>query len=126
MTRRSNFDSGHNRNEYRFDHEDGPNQIGEHRINAYHPSYSEHHPVSWITYDQYDNDTTPTIDITYFKSNDEGKGHGKAIMQHLYDFYPKHFINWGHVVHPAAEHLASQFEEHNFHRTAYYVEGGYN
>jgi hypothetical protein len=77
--------------------------------------------VASVSYDKYDNDNVPTIDITYLKSNDEGKGHGRAIMQYLYDFYPNHFINWGAVVHPAAEHLASQFEEHNYSRTAYYT-----
>jgi len=122
MSRRKNFDSGHGRNEYRFDHEDGPNQVGDHRLNAYHPSYSDDYPVSWVSYDRYDDDYQPTIDVTYFKSNDEGKGHGRAVMQHLYDFYPKHFINWGHTIHPAAEHLASQFEEHNYDRTAYYTD----
>lgn len=122
MARRSHFDSGHNRQEYRFDHEDRPNQVGDHRINAYHPSYDKHYPAAWVTYDRYDNDTVPTIDVTYLQSNDEGKGHGRAVMQHLYDFYPDHFINWGHTVHPAATHLASQFEGHNYNRTAYYTD----
>jgi GNAT superfamily N-acetyltransferase len=85
-----------------------------------------------VSFDHY---TDPTMDrpsrieVDYLKSHREGQGHAKALMQHVYDRYPKSFIDWGLTIHPAATHLASQFEDKYYDRTAYepnhdeYVEG---
>lgn len=66
-----------------------------------------------------DDDGNSQIDIDYLKSHREGKGNAKALMQHVYDRYPKSFINWGLTIHPAATNLASQFEDKYPTRTAY-------
>lgn len=63
--------------------------------------------------------TKPTIEIDYLKSNREGRGHAKTLMQHMYDRYPKSFIDWGLTIHPAATHLAEHFENKYYNRTAY-------
>ena len=83
-----------------------------------------------VSFDNYINDDgNSQIDIDYLKSHHEGKGHAKALMQHLYDRYPNSNINWGLTIHPAATHLASQFEDTYPNRTDYeqnhdeYVEG---
>jgi len=83
-----------------------------------------------VSFDNYTNDDgNSQIDIDYLKSHHEGKGHAKALMQHLYDRYPNSNINWGLTIHPAATHLASQFEDAYPNRTDYeqnhdeYVEG---
>jgi predicted GNAT family acetyltransferase len=83
-----------------------------------------------VSFDNYTNDDgNSQIDIDYLKSHHEGKGHAKALMQHLYDRYPNSNINWGLTIHPAATHLASQFEGTYPNRTDYeqnhdeYVEG---
>jgi GNAT superfamily N-acetyltransferase len=59
------------------------------------------------------------IDITYIRSPYSGQGHAKALMQHMYDRYPKSFINWGMTIHPAATHLAKHFEDKYYNRTSY-------
>lgn len=73
-----------------------------------------------VSFEHHTNDDgNSQIDIDYLKSPREGKGHAKALMQHVYDRYPKSFINWGKTIHPAATHLASQFEDKYYNRTAY-------
>ena len=75
-----------------------------------------------VSFDHY---TDPTMDrpsrieVDYLKSHREGQGHAKALMQHVYNRYPKSFIDWGLTIHPAATHLASQFEDKYYDRTAY-------
>lgn len=73
-----------------------------------------------VSYEHHTNDEgNSQIDIDYLKSPREGKGHAKALMQHMYDRYPKSFIDWGKTIHPAATHLASQFEDKYYSRTNY-------
>lgn len=45
-------------------------------------------------------------------------------MQHMYDRYPKSFIDWGQTIHPAATHLAEDFENKYYDRTAYQQDDG--
>lgn len=74
-------------------------------------------------------DRPSRIDVDYLKSHREGQGHAKALMEHMYQRYPKSFIDWGLTIHPAATHLAQQFENKYYDRTAYepnddeYVDG---
>lgn len=73
-----------------------------------------------VSFENHTNDDgNSQIDIDYLKSHQEGKGHAKALMQHLYDRYPKSSINWGLTIHPAATHLAEQFEDKYYRRTSY-------
>jgi len=67
-------------------------------------------------------DLPSRIEVGYLKSNREGKGHAKALMQHLYDRYPKSHIDWGLTIHPAATHLAEGFENKYYDRTSYQPE----
>ena len=75
--------------------------------------------VSFDHYTDPNMDRPSRIEVDYLKSHHEGKGHAKALMQHVYDRYPKSFIDWGRTIHPASTHLASQFEDKYYDRTAY-------
>lgn len=78
--------------------------------------------VANITYDHYtepDDDPSSRIEVEYLKSHEEGKGNARRLMQHLYDRYPKSFIDWGRTIHPASTHLAEEFEDKYYNRTAY-------
>jgi hypothetical protein len=78
--------------------------------------------LATVTYDHHTDktmDRPSRIEVDYLKSPREGQGHAKALMQHMYDRYPKSFIDWGQTIHPAATHLASQFETKHYDRTAY-------
>lgn len=76
-----------------------------------------------LEYDHYtdadDEDMPSRIEASYLRSPDEGKGHARKMMQHLYDRYPKSFIDWGRTIHPASTHLAEEFETKYYNRTAY-------
>lgn len=64
-------------------------------------------------------DRPSRIEVDYLKSHQEGKGHARALMQRLYDRYPKSFVDWGLTIKPAATHLAQNFENRYYDRTAY-------
>ena len=122
MTRRSHFDSGHNRPEYRFTDELHDPDTGLRKMSAFHPDFKSDFPAAEVTYSEYRDDyDEPTIEVDYLKSHDEGKGHAKALMEHMYQTKP-HFINWGHTISPASTHLANQFEDKYYNRTAYYTD----
>lgn len=78
----------------------------------------------------YSHHTDPTydrpsrIEIGYLKSNREGQGNAKELMQRLYDRYPKSFIDWGFTISPAATHLAEHFENKYYDRTSYEPDDG--
>jgi len=82
-------------------------------------------PVAHVDYSTYkddygfDSDMEDRLDVDYLKSHEEGKGHARATMEELYKRYPKHFIDWGHTISPASEHLAQDFEDRYYNRTAY-------
>lgn len=77
-----------------------------------HPAYDAEYPAARVTYQEYKDDYgSPMIDVEYLKSHEEGKGYAKALMEGLYSKYPKHHINWGLTIKPAATHLAEQFDE---------------
>lgn len=59
------------------------------------------------------------IRVNFLKSNREGEGHGKRIMQHLYDRYPKSPIDWGSTIKPASTHMAKQFQSKYPDRTSF-------
>lgn len=123
MSRRQHFDSGHNKPEHSFELLDkGDEYAGSERYKMLmHTSDYEGMPVASVTYDTYENEyTRPTLEVSYLKSHLEGKGHAKALMQHIYDQYPKHYIDWGHTISPASTHLAQQFEDKYYNRTGYY------
>ena len=49
--------------------------------------------------------------IEYLKSNDEGKGHMTTLLDHFYQRNPDSHFDWGHITHPASEHLFFKFRE---------------
>jgi hypothetical protein len=109
MSRREHFDGGHGKPEHNLVHEvTDPDQ----HLSLIHPAYSQDYPAAKVTYQEYEDDSgSPTIDVDYLKSHDEGKGYAKTLMEGLYNKYPKHHINWGLTIKPAATHLAEQFDE---------------
>ena len=122
MSRREHFDNGHQKPEHTFEIEDrGPDYTWDDRYKMMLHT-PERRQVADVTYGIYDNDRTPTIDVSYLKSHEEGKGYARRLMQNLYDTYPKHFINWGQTISPASTHLAQQFEDKYYNRTAYYTD----
>lgn len=77
---------------------------------------------AWVSFSHYNDplmDPPSRIEVEYLKSHEEGKGHARRLMQHLYDRYPKSFIDWGRTIHPASTHLANEFEDKYYNRTAY-------
>jgi hypothetical protein len=64
-------------------------------------------------------DTVGTVKVDFLKSRDEGKGHAKALMNHLYSLYPNHTIAWGRTLNAASEHLAENASRRHG-RTTYY------
>lgn len=117
MSRRNHFDSGHGKPEHTFEVEDRGEDWGDERykmaLNT--PDFSH---AATVTYDIY-HDPHPTLEVSYLKSHIEGKGHARKLMENLYQKYPKHFIDWGLTISPASAHLASQFEDKYYDRTAY-------
>jgi hypothetical protein len=83
--------------------------------------------LAWVSFEHHNDpeyDIPSRIEIEYLQSHQEGSGHAKALMQHLYDRYPKSHIDWGLTVHPAATHLANHFEDKYYKRTAYEQDDG--
>ena len=77
-----------------------------------------------VTFEHYNDPTTEIpsrIEVSYLKSNHEGQGHARRLMQHLYDRYPKSHIDWGQTIHPASAHLAGDFERRYYARTSYEI-----
>jgi hypothetical protein len=48
--------------------------------------------------------------IEYINSNEENKGHMTTLLHHLYQNDPEGQFDWGHIIHPAAEHLFFKFQ----------------
>lgn len=90
-----------------------------HRDHALTLSSFDSPMLARVTFDHWNDDGQSLIDIDYLKSHEEGKGHAKYLMEHLYNRYPKSTIDWGPTIHPAATHLAEQFTEKYPNRTAY-------
>jgi hypothetical protein len=78
--------------------------------------------VSFEHYNDPNIEPSSRIDIDYLKSYDEGKGHAQRLMEHMYNRYPKSFIDWGLTINPASTHIASKFEDKYYDRTAYQPE----
>lgn len=72
-----------------------------------------------VAYVQYSKHNEGQIDVDWLKSHQEGQGHARRIMEHLYSSYPEHTISWGDTVHPKSEHLAADFEARYPDRTSY-------
>ena len=92
---------------------------GSHKLTLSNPDSSH---LATVTYDHHNDplmDPPSRIEVDYLKSHREGQGHGQALMQHLYDRYPKSFIDWGRTIHPASTHMAGKFEDKYYDRTAY-------
>ena len=117
MSRRGNFDSGHNKPEHTIEHEDLGG--GDNVLQLYTPSYDKHYPAASVSYTKFQGDAGPTVEVEYLKSHQEGKGHARALMNELYSKYPEHIVNWGFTIHPAATHLAEQFAWEHPTRTDY-------
>ena len=121
MSRNRHFNEGGNQSNHSFELVDKGegNDYGDGRyIMMLHlPDYPR---AASVEYDLYSDDYgDPHLDVNYLKSNIEGQGHAKRLMDHLYKTYPKHHIDWGQTIHPASAHLASQFEEKHYGRTSY-------
>lgn len=77
-----------------------------------------------VDFDHYTDEGGSNIEIGYLKSHQEGKGHARALMEHLYQRYPQSHVDWGLTVHPAATHLANEFETKYYDRTSYQQNDG--
>lgn len=89
---------------------------GSHRLTMSTPDHSN---AAYVTFDNTKYDGDPYIEVDYLKSNVEGQGHARTLMEHLYNRYPKAHIDWGRTIHPASTHLAEDFENRYFDRTSY-------
>lgn len=120
MSRRQHFDSGHGKPEHTFEVVDKGEDFGDGRFTMmlHLPNYER---AAAVDYDIYEDTYGPTLEVSYLKSNLEGKGHARRLMENLYQTYPKHQINWGQTISPASAHLASQFEDKYYNRTTYYT-----
>lgn len=108
-----------NVSKHQFDIEDRGGGLERYKMSMKDPGGES----AYVTYDLWKTDTEdPVLEVGYLKSHKEGKGNAKKLMQNVYDSYPKHHINWGHTIHPAATNLASQFEDKYYDRTSYYVD----
>jgi hypothetical protein len=59
------------------------------------------------------------LHVDWLESNETGKGHAQRLIQHLYDTYPRHTVNFGLLAHPASEHIALKFAQKYPNRTEY-------
>ena len=57
----------------------------------------------------YHTDPVGVAYIDLVRSNNEGQGHASKLIDHLYNKYPRHDIDWGEIQHPAASHLYQKF-----------------
>lgn len=89
------------------------------RLSMSVPDYRE---VAWVEFTQTALNDEPYIEVSYLKSNIEGSGHARAVMEELYSRYPDAHIDWGETIHPASKHLAEDFEDRYFSRTSYVEE----
>jgi hypothetical protein len=60
--------------------------------------------------------------VSYLKSHQEGQGHARRIMEHVYNKYSGP-VDWGHTTSPAATHLAESFESHPEYGSRTYHDG---
>lgn len=120
MVRRQNFDFGQDKSGHRYELEDkGPDYGGSRYTMMLHlPNFER---AAAVDYDMYEDEYGPKLEISYLKSNLEGQGHARRLMEHVYKTYPRHQIDWGQTIHPASAHLASQFEDKYYNRTAYFL-----
>lgn len=92
---------------------------GEHRLMM----SSGETPLAYVDFSHHTDelsDPKSRIEVGYLKTmHEEGRGHGRRIMEHLYNRYPKSFVDWGMTIHPAATKLAQDFENKYYDRTAY-------
>lgn len=49
--------------------------------------------------------------IDYLKSNEEGSGHAKMLLDFIYNKYQSSNIDWGEILHPAASYLYEKYSE---------------
>ena len=119
MNRRQHFDSGHGKPEHTFEVIDHGESMGDGRytLRMNTPDYPG---IAGVNFDTYKDDYGDNrLEVSYLKSNVEGQGNAKKLMEHLYQRYPKHHIDWGRTINPASTHLASQFEDKYYNRTSY-------
>lgn len=96
------------------EHEDGTSSL--------EMSTPDFRGVAWVQFVQTVFDGEPYIEVCYLKSNREGSGHARAVMEELYSLYPDAHVDWGETVHPASLHLAEDFEDRYFSRTSFVEE----
>jgi hypothetical protein len=63
---------------------------------------------AWL---EYHFDPIGVVYIDYLKSNQEGEGHAKALLDFIYDKYKSSNIDWGQILHPAASYLYNKYSE---------------
>ena len=60
--------------------------------------------------------------LSYLKSHEEGKGHARRVMEHVYGKY-KGPVDWGYTLNPAATHLAESFSSNPKYSSRTYHDG---
>lgn len=120
MSRNYHFDQGGSTPPHSFELVDKGEDHGDGRYTMmlHLPGFER---AAAVDYDMYEDEYGPKLEISYLKSNLEGQGHARRLMEHVYRTYPKHQIDWGQTIHPASAHLASQFEDKYYNRTAYFL-----
>lgn len=93
--------------------------VGQHELTLTSPDNDDLASVYFFHHNDPTMEPSSRIEIGLLGSNVEGQGHAKRLMQHLYDRYPKSFIDWGMTINPASTHLAEHFENKYYNRTSY-------
>lgn len=102
------------------DHGEEMGGNGRYTLHMHAPGFSR---IAGVDFDTYTDDYgDPKLEVSYIKSHVEGQGNARRLMEHLYQRYPKHHIDWGRTISPASTHLASQFEDKYYSRTSYQPE----
>jgi hypothetical protein len=60
---------------------------------------------------EYHTDPVGVAYIDYLRSPHSGQGHAEKLVSHFYQKFPRHNIDWGEIIHPAAQHLFDKFNE---------------
>jgi hypothetical protein len=69
---------------------------------------NEDYTPAWM---EYHFDPIGVVYIDYLKSNEEGKGHARMLLDYIYSKYQSSNIDWGEILHPAASYLYGKYSE---------------
>ncbi len=69
---------------------------------------NEDYAPAWM---EYHFDPIGVVYIDYLKSNEEGKGHARMLLDYIYETYQSSNIDWGEILHPAASYLYDEYSE---------------